>query len=182
MQSSTISMEDYELFCSVARELNEYVPPERVVAPAPASSDAKGDRPGDEFNRRASWADVLGPHGWRVENAAGDVTYWTRPDKKKGVSATTGKCSSDLGGDLLYVFSSNAAPFEPDKAYSKFSALALLEHAGDFAAAAKALAEKGYGRAFPQDPAVVFGRAAETPGDYKRGFKWASELTANFTP
>ncbi|HVL11133.1 MAG TPA: hypothetical protein VM529_01120, partial [Gemmata sp.] len=146
---SSISMEDYQFLCDVAREFNEYVPPERVVRPAAASSDARGDRPGDDFNRRASWAEVLEPHGWKVESSSGDVTYWTRPGKGRGVSATTGKCTSEIGGDLLYVFSSNADPFEPDRGYSKFSAVAALEYGGDFAAAAKGVAERGYGRQFP---------------------------------
>jgi len=45
----------------------------------------------------------------------------------------------------LYVFSSNAAPFEPGKAYGPFAVYALLEHHGDFAAAARALRAEGYG-------------------------------------
>ncbi|MCH7863738.1 MAG: hypothetical protein IIC56_00815 [Proteobacteria bacterium] len=48
-------------------------------------------------------------------------------------------------GDLLYIFSSNAAPFKQEHAYSKFTALALLRHGGDFAAAASELAKTGYG-------------------------------------
>jgi len=37
------------------------------------------------------------------------------------------------------VFSSSAAPFEPDTSYGKFAAFALVEHEGDFSAAARAL-------------------------------------------
>lgn len=148
-------LEDYELFCNVAREFNEYVEPERVKGPAAtASSDAKGDRPGDEFNRRAEWETILVPHGWTVGHTSGEVTYWTRPDKKRGTSATTGKCKTDGAGDLLYVFSSNADPFEPDAAYSKFAAKAYLDHGGDFAAAAKKLRDEGYGKG---DGSVAFG-------------------------
>ena len=162
MQPPSLSLEDYELFCAVARELNEYVPPERVVRPAAASSDAKGDRPGDEFNRRATWAEVLEPHGWKVESASGDVTHWTRPGKGRGTSATTGKCTSELGGDLLYVFSSNADPLEPDRAYSKFSAFAVLEHAGDFGAAAKAVVGRGY---VVPEPQVIFSEPEVAPDE-----------------
>ena len=71
----------------------------------------------------------------------GEVTYWRRPDKTKGVSATTG-----YGGtNLLYIFTSSAPPFEPDTAYSPFGAYALLEHDGDFQRAAKVLHNRGYG-------------------------------------
>ena len=47
----------------------------------------------------------------------------------------------------FYVFSSNAHPFEPDRAYSKFTAYTLLNfgaRARDFHQAAVDLAAKGY--------------------------------------
>jgi len=143
---TTTPFEVFDALCDLAREFNEYVLPERVRSPADAPSDAKGDRPGDHFNRRAAWADVLGPHGWTVDRVSGDVTYWTRPGKDRGCSATTGKCTSDDGGDLLYVFSSNAGPFDPDAAYAKFSAYAVLNHAGRWGEAARAVAAAGYVR------------------------------------
>jgi hypothetical protein len=139
-----ISLDGYELLCSYARELNEYVPPERLKAAYSAASDAQGSRPGDEFNRRANWEDILAGHGWRVDRVVGEVTYWTRPGKGRGVSASTGFCKGDTTGDLLYVWSSNADPFEPGHAYDKFGALTTLEHHGDFSAAAKWLAANGY--------------------------------------
>ncbi len=139
----------FTTFCDLARELNEYVPPERVRAASAAPSAATGERPGDEFNRRAAWSEILEPHGWTVDRTAGDVTYWTRPGKARGVSATTGKCHSDRSGDLLYVFTSNAGPFDQDSAYDKFGALAQLDHAGDFGKAAKALVAAGYSTCDP---------------------------------
>jgi hypothetical protein len=69
------------------------------------------------------------------------VEYWTRPGKRAGVSATV----NFSGKDNLYIFSTNASPFEPEKSYSKFGAYALLKHANDFTAAARALAAAGYG-------------------------------------
>ncbi len=55
------------------------------------------------------------------------------------MSATT----NHDGHDLLYVFSTSTA-FESEKGYTKFSAYALLNHQGDFSAAARALVERGY--------------------------------------
>ncbi len=46
---------------------------------------------------------------------------------------------------LLHVFSSNAAPFEPSQTYTPFAVYALLEHGGNFTEAAKSLARQGYG-------------------------------------
>lgn len=156
MADGFITYAEFDAACDIAREFNEYVRPERVHGPTHAPSDAKGDRPGDEFNRRAAWAEVLEPHGWTVAHAAGDVTYWRRPGKDRDHSATTGKCSSDVGGDLLYVFTSGAAPLEMEKAYSKFSAYAVLSHGGDFAAASKKLRDDGYGKS---GPTVTFGKS-----------------------
>lgn len=156
--ADTIHADEYEALCILARELNEWVPPERVCVPAAAApSDARGDRPGDQFNRRAAWGEILERHGWKVDRTSGDVTYWTRPGKSRGVSATSGKCSTEGSGDLLYVFSANAHPFDMDAAYSKFAALALLDHGGDFEKAAADLKRQGYGR---DDPTVAFASGA----------------------
>src|SRR5262249_37002588 len=82
----------------------------------------------------------------------GEVVYWKRPGKDtRGYSATTGYCKGKDGTDLLAVFSTNAHPFEgpngsrPCTCYGRFAAFALLNHDGDFKAAARELARQGYG-------------------------------------
>lgn len=104
------------------------------------SQPVSEDRPGDDFNRRATWGEVLEPHGWRFAFQKGSVTHWCRPGKKSSASATTNFASSDL----LYVFSSSTE-FEPERGYSKFTAYAILQHGSDFKEAARALAAAGYG-------------------------------------
>src|SRR5262249_39211626 len=99
-----------------------------------------GLRPGDDFNERATWEEVLEPHGWVKDRTIGGEIRWTRPDKDGGTSATTGH---NDGG--FHVFTCNAPPFEAHENRDKFGIYALLNHNGDFDAAAKALAEKGYG-------------------------------------
>jgi Bifunctional DNA primase/polymerase, N-terminal len=139
----TITPEERAILLNAARTFNTYVPPEHVVVGprAPASRQANGERPGDLVNAHAVWPDILEPHSWTRVGQRGEATLWRRPGKRKrGVSATT-----NFGGsDLLYVFSSNAFPFEHDTAYSKFAAFTLLEHGGDFQAAARLLSLKGY--------------------------------------
>jgi len=110
----------------------------RIVRGGPQGD---GHRPGDDFNRRADWTSVLQPHGWVPLRQRGDVTHWRRPGKDEGISATT----NYAGSGLLYVFSTNAAPFEADTAYTPFAAYAVLEHGGDFTAAARTLGGQGYG-------------------------------------
>jgi hypothetical protein len=137
----TITSGERDILLNCARSLTQYVEPERVWTP-PERSTATGDRPGDLFAATASWEDILVPHGWRVVGHRGEVTFWCRPGKRDGISATTGYC-----GDHLYVFSSNAWPFEPERAYSKFTAYTLLNfgaRAMDFHQAAIDLAAKGY--------------------------------------
>lgn len=100
-------------------------------------------RPGDVFNKRGpSWARILEPHGWRQDGTEEDGTiHWTRPAKDKGTSATTG--NPQLEGDKFFCFSSSTV-FEPNTSYSKFAAYTILEHDGDWSAAAAQLADKGF--------------------------------------
>ena len=95
------------------------------------------DRPGDDFNNRGDVRAVLDNHGW-VRVKGGQNEYWRRPGKTSGTSAT-------LKDSVFYVFSSNAAPFEPNGAYSPFSVYAMLDHGGDYEQAARCLRECGFG-------------------------------------
>lgn len=103
------------------------------------TTDAHGAglRPGDDFNQRGDVRAVLARHGWQ-QVKGGSNEYWRRPGKNSGWSAT-------LKDNVFFVFSGNAAPFESNKAYSPFAVYGLLEHGGDFAVAASALREEGYG-------------------------------------
>lgn len=112
----------------------------------PARPRQPGDpvRPGDDYNQRAEWADILMPHGWTVGHKIGGAVGWRRPGKTDpGISATTGRNGTGPE-DRLYVFSSSTE-FEQEVPYSKFGAFCLLEHNGDFAAATRALSASGYG-------------------------------------
>jgi putative DNA primase/helicase len=142
-QIPTITAEEREVLLSCARRLNAW---ERPARPAyvPKARPTPGGclRPGDAFNAGADWGEILTPHGWTwVRETEGGADQWCRPDKSGGVSATTGFA----GSDLMYVFSSNADPFEERAWYTKFHAYALLNHGGDFRAAARDLAGRGYG-------------------------------------
>ncbi len=60
--------------------------------------------------------------------------------RRHGWSATI----NENGNGVLYVHSTSTE-FEARKAYTKFSAFAILEHGGDFSAAASELRKQGYG-------------------------------------
>lgn len=105
--------------------------------------------PGDDFNLRAEWADILQPAGWqRGRTRADGTTEWTRPGKhpRDGISATTGY--GDQGYDLLYVFTSSTE-FEADRSYDKFGAYCQLRHGGNWSEATRELRRSGYGDPLP---------------------------------
>ncbi len=94
------------------------------------------DRPGDLYNASMSavseMKSILQSIGWQD---VGNCRY-RRPGKKEGISATLGK----VAPNVFYVFTANASPFEPNKAYSPFQVLALVKYNGDFKEAAKSIA------------------------------------------
>jgi len=123
-----------DVLISAARALNEVASEAKA---APVTTDPCG-RPGDEFNERGDVRAVLTRHGWTYVKTVGENQYWRRPGKDHGWSAT-------FKDRVFYVFTPSADPFEQDEAYSPFRVYALLEHGGDFEAAARALRAEGYG-------------------------------------
>jgi putative DNA primase/helicase len=142
-ETPTLDAVEVNLLLACARALERG---DKAAADRRQSAAATPDelRPGDDFNRRANWLDVLGPD-WKTVREQGEVIYVCRPGKEAGVSATIGYCKSARAGPKLYVFSTNAEPFEAEKSYSKFEAYTALNHFGDFKAAARELARQGYG-------------------------------------
>lgn len=135
-----ITPDEQESLLDLARTFDE-MPRREYAPPRPPSAPRGADdlRPGDDFNQRARWEDVL--YGWTpvATHGEGEV-YWRKPGARDGHHATTG-----YGGtDLLYVFTT-ASELDPDRSYSKFAAFAMLEHHGDFASAAGDLRARGYG-------------------------------------
>src|SRR5688572_2704211 len=153
--------------------------------PAPAPRiEGSALRPGDDFNNRAHWADILVPAGWTYMYHRGGTMYWRRPGKDSGEhSATTGRKGVGTE-DRLYVFS-DATEFTPNEPYNKFAAYALLNHGGTgathFASATRDLRGKGYGGELPQlhdaSNAVSLVRpAAQVPVAVQRSEEHTSEL------
>ncbi|WP_194821277.1 hypothetical protein [Micromonospora sp. S-DT3-3-22] len=127
-------------------------PPTAALNPivgGPATRAPGQVHPGEDFNARATWPQILGPAGWREHYTQDDVTYWTRPGKPTGISAST----NALGTDKLHVFTTGASPLEGGESYSKFGAYAALHFGGDHKSAARALGQQGYGSPLA-DPAT----------------------------
>jgi hypothetical protein len=133
-----LSWEEREAMISVFRSIDSMPEREAIVNSLSAHPASTGDKPGDDFNNKGDWQEIL--KGWKKVFTANGVTYWRRPGKDTGISATTGKNDANN----LYVFSTSTT-FEENKPYSKFAAFAHLEHGDDFSAAARDLRSKGYG-------------------------------------
>jgi putative DNA primase/helicase len=166
-----LSLDEYDFVLTVARSFDRRTE-------APPRQSGLDLRPGDDFDRRGpDWADILGPHGWACAfGSPGGERRWRRAGKSRGWSATTGHCRGEDGAELLYVFSSNAAPFEDGKAYGKFRAYAVLNHGGDLSAAADELARQGYGSRPRKSAAGASGGGPSRPDASAEGDATVADL------
>lgn len=187
----TITPEQRKSLFDLGRTFDE-MPVKDVYQPQRVSSGIDVNRPGDDFNQRADWREIMEPAGWQLVFERGGTGYWRRPGKDRGVSATT----NHGGSNLFYVFSTST-DFEPERGYSKFSVYSILNHNGDFQAAAQSLVKKGYGHEQKRNEGAEDGPPWEPPipfADYKlpsfpvevlpgwmRGFA-AAEAEATQTP
>ena len=141
-----IDSDDFDLMIAVAEIQNVGKFEEKFTLPLQAGEILDNrKRPGDDYNERASWETILHEAGWEISRINGEKIYWRRPGKDEGISGTTGHCKTDGSGDKLYVFSTNAAPFQSQQSYSKFAATTLLKHGGNFTAATRSLGADGFG-------------------------------------
>jgi len=156
-----ITPREREILFKAAKALNKRVEPARE----PRHCSEPDDRPGDLYNAKNDIPrNLLEKHGWTRVRDNKLFEYWTRPGKDRGVSASV------IDGKLFYVFSSNAAPFEPEQTYTPFQVLTLLEYGGDFEAAAKDLRGQGY---YSQDYTVS--TPPEKPAE-KQAWTFAREI------
>ncbi|HVK10838.1 MAG TPA: AAA family ATPase [Gemmataceae bacterium] len=134
--------------CDLAREQNEWSPPEYHAPPASGSGADPSGAPGWDFNHRGTWEDTgLFDAGWVWSRRQdGDKGTVRRPGKDLGTSGTVGLITSQKNGwPLFWSFSTSAADFDHEQTYTKFAVFAILRHRGDYSAAARDLRARGYG-------------------------------------
>lgn len=136
---NVITSDERDALMEVLRSFNEVV--EEVHIEAHNRPDAKvfSVSPFDDFNKRGDVSDILLKHGWTIVRHTAEKVYYLRPG---GTSVHSGDYHYELG--LFTVFSTNT-PFTPQKGYKPAAVYAILEHNGDFKAAARALINEGYG-------------------------------------
>ena len=161
----TLSADEHAQLLAAARELNEAQeapksaacgvlgggtgnqpssPPGAHTGAVSGECGDSGDfavRPGDDFCARGDIRPILVSHGWQLLGSRPDGNeLWRRPGKEIGGHSAT------FDGNVFYVFSSNASPFESERGYSRFQVYATLECGGDYTRAARELLGKGYGQ------------------------------------
>ncbi|MEJ7839463.1 MAG: hypothetical protein WKF81_11645, partial [Thermomicrobiales bacterium] len=136
----TISPEQKMAMFQLAQSLDEREPDagQRVSYDRTSTS---GDRPGDDYNARASLETIreLLPD-WKFLFERGRVAYFRRPGKSQGISATY---NWDGRGHFKCFTSSTI--LEP-RMYDPFGLYAAVHHKGSLNEAGKALHREGFGK------------------------------------
>lgn len=135
----TISTDEMNELFTILKTFDEMPKPE-ITKQELTKRDFNPALPGDDYNQRTTWEEILEPIGWKKVFTQAEKTLWRRPNKDEGISAST----NHGGYDTFYVFSTSTS-FEANKSYSKFAVYAHLHHNDNFKHAAEALRFKGYG-------------------------------------
>lgn len=148
---ATLTIEERHTLVDTLKAMNRVpaLAEQQHTLPLAPHDPTDGATPGDDFENKVDWADILTPAGWTYAGTRGRSRVWTRPGKRMGISASTGAAADR---DRLYVFTSST-DFEPETPYTKLGAYAVLNTNGDHSEAARQLRRAGYG----QEPAARLG-------------------------
>ena len=130
----TITAEDVALLHSIASSFDESGHQEQKRLPLNQGGTISGDRPGDRYNHVTDWNELLVRYGWRYLKTMGDRQHWQRPGKP-GLEA-----SGTLHPTKGFWCFSTSTPLPTKQPLTPFAVYTYMEHGGDFAAAARALA------------------------------------------
>ena len=165
---ATVSDAERDALHDLARVFDEMPP--AAERSSPTATLDNGTRPGDVYDAlpepEARVEDLLVRRGWTVVGRREGTTYLRRPGKTAGISATLGHHPG-----VLIVFSTST-PFQATSAsaprgYGPFAVYTILEHGGDWAAAARALR-----RSQPPPPArgrIIVGEPVGQADEVSRG-------------
>lgn len=135
----TISTDEMNELFTILQTFDEMPKPE-ITKQELTKREFNPALPGDDYNQRMTWEEILEPLGWKKVFTQAEKTLWRRPNKNEGISAST----NHGGYDTFYVFSTSTT-FEANKSYSKFAVYAHLHHGDNFKHAAEALRFAGFG-------------------------------------
>ena len=125
----------------LCRHFDEPEPVQYESRVSQKASTLPGVKPWEAYDTATDAVALMERYGWKVLSRQGEYVRLNRPGAKhsRGVDATVMTSSN-----LFYPFTSSEQ-FEPNKAYSPSAVYAIMEHRGDFSAAAKQLYRDGFG-------------------------------------
>lgn len=136
-----ISKTQLDILINTAKSFNKVASNNSLNSNSNSKYDNNSQKVGDFYNEKCSNNDVinlLSEYGWQMVYNRNDTYYLRRPNKFQGsISATWNHIPN-----RLFVFTTNALPFEEEKTYHAFAIYTLLKHNGDFKNATKDLAKK----------------------------------------
>ena len=158
-------------FLSICHLLNEVSEPERFDSKLKSTSkELDGKSPWQAFDEAKDIVEVMEGYGWKRVGMRGDHVRMNRPGAKnpKGVDA-----SCILSKNVFYPFTSSEE-FTPNKGYSPSSVFAILEHKGDYSAAARELYLKGFGDRIVKNSAADTSKILEVKKELPKLIELAS--------
>lgn len=138
----TITVSEREALLEVCRSFNQYIVEQPKPTAARSVTENYAITPWEDYNRRGidHMVTTLEKHGWTIVAQKHDKIIFKRPGNTE--SKTSGDFSHEH--NLFTVFTTSSI-FEPLKGYRPAAVYTMLEHSGDFRAAARGLASLGYG-------------------------------------
>ncbi|MFH1197151.1 MAG: VapE domain-containing protein [bacterium] len=139
-----ITVEERESLLSSARSFDQTIKP--ISLKNTSGLKFTSDKPWELFNNDPEMLNeaknLLSKNGWSLEYSNDEHEYWKRPGKNDpGISAS-------FNETFFYVFSTNAYPFEANRAYTPFAIYTYLNYgteSDDFKKATLDIIDKGYG-------------------------------------
>lgn len=143
-----ITRNELDFLLAVARSFDQMPAPNETSEAAKAKQSASGGlSPLDDYNQRGEVRGLLERHGWKVFRHSGERIIFTRP----GTTNHPASANYHTGLKVFYPFTTSTG-FEAGKGYSPAGVYTVLEHGGDFSAAARQLLKDGYGERIESKP------------------------------
>ena len=137
----TISVVEHVSLVNICKLLNQ----RKVTAPAPKATRYQGAKnysvnPFDDYGQSDEAANLLEEFGWKRIKSTKHHTYFTRPGKSGGISA------SYIHEKGLYFIFTSSTELTPSKAYHPATLLKQLRFKNDGKETYRYLVSKGYGK------------------------------------
>jgi hypothetical protein len=168
---ATITAKERDTIHAVLRSFNLEPQQDHKEPQAKDLTATSGTRPGDDYNRKTTWDELLPSYGWKKlsTKSSGEVS-WLRPGKdpkEGGHSATT----NFQGNNRLKVWSTGTI-LPTEGTLTQYAFYSYMEHGGDFAQAARELRRQGYGDLETPPPLTLEMSTAESTSTDESSDGW----------